>query len=307
MPRTFRFAGCAVPTAALLLLVAHPAAAISFTIDPTSSLSGNIAAGFSVDVHTSLGTQSGSGMVSGSLGSTPTGGIATSPNLTLTQLDFTSADIDAANPGTASGDATLDVFGFIDLTLDVDIDIDNIALDLASATSSALTPMGGGVWSFTGNPNLLIGATAGGSAEGPLGIGFSVPSFSFGGSPPGIMAPITGTLEDLGAAGSKLAFSGSNLEISIPLSGKTENIPIDECIGGSTFLGCLGVNINSLDLTLDYIEFTDVNADIIATSSVQLPVPEPAMAALLLAGSGAVLVGAARRRRSTRGSGRSLH
>src|SRR5690606_13153253 len=111
-------------------------------------------------------------------------------------------------PGPANGSATLDVFGFIPLTLDVKIDVLNISLELADATSTVLSPAGPGIWSFSGNPNLLIGATAKGRADGPLGIGFDVAPFSFGGNPPGIEAPIAGTVESLGEDGSRLLFSG---------------------------------------------------------------------------------------------------
>ena len=285
--RTARFR-----VAALLFPVwlwAGPAAAISFTIDPSSSLSGKVAAGFSVVVNTSLGNVSGDGMVSGNLAATPNGLVVANPNTTLTQLEFQSATIQNPSPGPANGSATLDVFGFIPLTLNVTINVQNIGLELASPTATALTPAGPGVWSFSGNPNLLIGATASGSASGPLGIGFGVPPFTFGGNPPGIVAPIAGTLESLGDAGSRLVFSGTDLTIDVPLSGMSQTVPVGECIGGELFGACLGVRIHSLQLTLNYIQFTDVDAHIVATSSEPLPVPEASALALL--GVGIALVG----------------
>lgn len=278
--------------AALLLPVAQTASALSFTIDPSSTLTGDIAAGFSVRVFTSLGNVDGDGMVEGTLGSTPTGSIDATPVLGLTQLQFDAVDIDSPSPGDATGDATLDIFGFIPLTLDVTIDINSIGLDLASMISTPLTPAGAGLWTFSGNPNLLIGANAGGSASGPLGIGFAVPAFNFGGTPPGIVAPITGTLESLGAAGTQLTFVGSDLTVNVPLSGMTEHINLNQCIGGSIGSLCLGVRITGLDLTLDYIEFSNVNANIVATTFEV--VPEPTTAVLL--GGGLIALAGLRRR-----------
>ena len=297
----FRAAALLVP----LWLWAGPAAAITFTIDPTSSLSGKVAAGFSVVVNTSLGNVSGSGMVSGDLAATANGTVVGNPNPTLTQLDFQSATIQNPNPGPANGSATLDVFGFIPLTLDVTINVQNIGLVLADPTTTALAPAGPGVWSFAGNPNLLIGATASGSASGPLGIGFGVPPFTFGGNPPGIVAPIAGTLESLGDAGSRLVFSGTDLTIDVPLSGMSQTVPVGECIGGELFGACLGVRIHSLQLTLNYIQFTDVDAHIVATSSEPLPAPEASALALL--GIGAALVGVRARPARRRSQTGALH
>jgi hypothetical protein len=257
-----------------------------------------------VTVHSNLGDFPGTGMVSGTLSSTPQGTITAdwgAPNWD-NAVDLSDISIDNPNPGSVTGNVGIDVGILGTLNFALSIDVSNITLGLGSPTStSPLYPSetvpGDGPWTalFASAP-ILLGATASGTASGIVDI--NIAPFTFGSATP-IDIPLAGSL------GRKLDGLGDDIgtTLAVPIPGVNFSVPPGDPVNQpapgcelSTFF--CAVNVTSVDLQITSLEFQNVTGMIDAENlTATIPVPEPSTA-LLATGGLVILAGMARRRRS---------
>jgi hypothetical protein len=294
---------------ALPLAFAAPAAAtpVTHTLISASSLSGTVQAELSFVMHTTtLGDQSGTAMASGALSSTPDGTIAVDWGAPSFTGDLTvpagGVAVNNLNPGTATGSATVSLFGFIPVTFGLSVPLTNLTLGVATSATQPLSPSspGAGPWSAAFSAlDVTIGATGSFTATGPFGINITgplnIPAASVGG------VPVMGTLSRLGGDpgnGTQIDIPISGLDLMVPMGGTT-NIVTPGC---EVSIGLCVVDVTSVDVTLDWLEFQNVNGELIAQQTGVAIVPEPGTMGLVLLGL-AGLAAAARRRAPSAGAG----
>ena len=273
-----------------------------YTVLPTSSLTGDINGTLSVTVYSNVGTFNGSGAVSGALSSTPTGTITAdwgSPGWD-NSVTITDVSIDNPNPGSVTGNVGITI-GILGLqNFDLAIDVDNISLGLDSPATTVPLPSevnpGAGPWTaIFPSADLLLGATASGSASGLVDI--DIAPFSFGSEDP-ISVPLAGSLSRLFSGptevGTGLIVPIPGIDLVVP-PGAPVNQPAPGC--ELTIFGCV-VNVTSVDLQITSLSFENVTGMIYAENlAAVIPTPEPTMALLTAAGMLGLLA-IARRRRS---------
>lgn len=263
-----------------------------------SALSADLDATLSVVAHTSLGDQNGSASASGMLTSTPQGTIEAdwgAPSWSgMLDIPAGGVDIQNPNPGSASGNATLDLFGFIPLNFDLTVNIDTIDIGVASALGSPTSPTpDAGPWVVGDTVDLLLSAQIDFAATGSFGINLGQNDLMIG---PSVVSaiPLVGVFSRTGG------FPGSGSEISITLPGltialppqPTSNVDAPGCeVSGGFF--CL-FNVHSVDVTLTSLTLSNITGTIVAESSTAI-VPEPGAWALFASGL-LGLLGVARRR-----------
>jgi hypothetical protein len=276
--------------------VAHP------IVMSLSSLSANVTATANISLATNLGTQNGTANISGSLSSSPNGTISIDWGNPAWNSQVTAGPgdvvINAPNPGTATGNANINLFGFINTSWNLTVPIDFIKLELASTFSSPTAPLdpgapGPGSWLMGDIVDLALSAQLDFNAVGPFGVNIGTNNVPIG---PTVVTsiPLGAELERLGG------FPGIGSRVEIPIPGglglslgaqppSTVNTPGCEV---STFFCAL--NVTSVTVTLTSLDFTNVTGLIIAEQIGTVIAPEPATALLLGAG---LLVLARRRSR----------
>jgi hypothetical protein len=278
---------------------------LTYTVLPSSTLSGDIVGTLSVTVVSNVGTFPGSGNVSGSLSSTPTGSITAdwgSPGWN-NQIDLTGININNPNPGLVTGPLGISVPILGTLGFNLTINVSNISLSLANPTSTIPLPPevspGPGPWTaIFPAADLMLGATASGTAAGPFGINLNVAPFSFGSASP-ITVPLAGSLSRLYSGPTEIG-----TELLVPIPGISLTVPpgspVSQPVPGcelSTFF--CAVNVTSVTLQITSLQFLNVTGMIYAQNldAVIPTVPEPT-AALLVAGAVVGVLAVARRVRS---------
>lgn len=278
--------------ATALTLLAAPALAIpvTHTINGSlSNLSADLDATLSINANTNLGNQSGSASASGTLSSTPQGAIELdwgAPSWSG-QADIAAggADIQNPNPGSASGNATIDLFGFIPLNFNLNINIDTIDLNLASAFSGTTAPTPGPGPFVTGDiVDIELSAQIDFAAAGSFGINIGQNDLMIG---PSVVTaiPLVGALSRTGGfpgTGTSLNVTLPGLTISLPPQ-PTNTINTPGCeFGPLPFNGCT-LNVSSVDVTLTSLTLSNITGTIVAESTTAI-IPEPAGLALVASG-----------------------
>lgn len=249
-----------------------------------TNLTATVTGTLDVVVRTNLGNIPGSAVATGNLVSSGESGTVQldwgHPEWN-SQLDIAAggASINTGPAGTANGNATLDLFGFIPFNFSLTINVDNISLGLATPYSSATSPLdphtaGAGPWTALDVVDLVLGAQVDFNASGAFGINIGTSNIVIGPSViPGIPLPIS--LERVGGTpgtGSQLSLNiPAGLELSIPPQ-PTSNIPTPGCEFGQTTFGCT-LDVQSVDVTLTSLTFSNVMGTIVATSNTVVPEP----------------------------------
>lgn len=294
----------AAATAAAALLLGAPAAhatPVTHTLLPSSSLSGTVQGTLGIQLFTNLGTQNGTAVATGALSSTPNGTIQIDWGAPTWSgnLDVPSggAAINVPNPGTANGNANINLFGLLNVNFALAIPITNITLGIGLPSTSPVSPndpADPGPWtSNIPSLDLLIGATGSFNATGPFGINVGGPLNIAPASVGGI--PVTGTLTRTGGypgTGTQIEIPVNGLNLSIP-PGAPTNIPTPGC-EVSVLFGC-NLNVTSVNVTLTSLEFLNVTGVIRAAQTGIAVIPEPTTLALVALGL-AGLAAAGRRR-----------
>jgi hypothetical protein len=277
-----------------------------------SNVSATVSGTLGIVVHTNLGDVNGSASASGPLASGTESGTV---NLDWGNPVWSSslaiaaggATINTGPSGSANGNATLDLFGFIPVNFTLTVAVDNISLGVASnygpIPTAPLDPgtPGAGPWTTIGMSDLSVGGQIDFSAVGPFGINVGASNIAIGPSVvSGIPLPLTLSREGGNpGTGSRVTLTiPSGLALSLPAQ-PTSNIATPGCEFGQTSFGCT-LDVTSVDVTLTSLTFTNISGTIAALSNTVI-VPEPA-AALLLGAGLAGLAGLARRRRAGRSS-----
>jgi len=274
---------------------------VTHTLLPSSSLSGTVQGTLGVQLFTNLGTQNGTATATGTLSSTPNGTIqidwgspSWSGNLAVPSGG---AAINVPSPGTATGNATINLFSLLNVNFALSIPISNITLGIGAASTAPISPNNPadpGPWtSSIPALDLTIGATGSFNATGPFGINVSGPLNIAPASVGGI--PVTGTLTRTGGypgTGTQIEIPVNGLNLSIP-PGSPTNIPTPGC-EVSVLFGC-NLNVTSVNVTLTSLQFLNVNGVIRAAQTGIAVIPEPTTMALV--GLGLAGLAAAGRRR----------
>lgn len=280
-----------------MLAAAGPAGAASivFTVDGTQSmLTADVSATLDVTAYTSLGNAPGNASASGPLSSVPTGTITADvsgvPGGAL-QVDVAAggAPITTPSPGSANGTATINLFGFIPLNLDLTVNVDSIGIDLASPLSTLADPLAPDEWGGIGMVDILLSAQVDFSATGSFGINIAQNDILIG---PSVVSaiPLVSLLRNTGG-GSEIELPFPGLSISLPPQ-PTSNFDAPGCeVSGGFFCA---FNVHSVDVALTSLTLSNIQGTIVATSAETLP--EPGAAALLGAALAALGLRAGRRR-----------
>jgi hypothetical protein len=302
-----RFVRSSFAALAVLLLAssAHATPVAHPIVASLSNLSANVTATANISLATNLGTQNGTANISGTLSSSPNGSITIdwgNPNWN-SQVTAGPGDvvINAPNPGTANGNASINLFGFINTNWTLTVPVDFIKLELASNFASPTAPLdpgaaGLGPWLTGDIVDLALSAQLDFNAVGPFGVNIGTSNVPIG---PTVVAaiPLAAQLARIGG------MPGTGSRVEVPLPGglslslgaqppSTVNTPGCEV---SVLFGC-NLNVTSVTVTLTSLNFTNVSGLIIA-EQVGTIVPEPATLGLVGGGLAGLTVAARRRRR----------
>jgi hypothetical protein len=257
-----------------------------------------------IGVNTSLGTVNGSASASGSLFSNvETGAIQVdwgAPSWdNQIQLPAGGMAVSLNDMGSASGEATFDLFGFIPITFDVDVNVRDLGIGLGSTYSATPNPSdpappGAGSWNSFDFVTLLLASEFDVDISF-LGIGTTIGPEDVGPEPVGGI-PLVTSLSRLGGNPG----NGSQIELPLPTGLSlsfgplpSRRIPVPGCEVDAS-IGCAS-DLESVDLRLTNFTLSNLAGQIVGTQVVEA-IPEPSTLALLGLGT-AVLAWGVRRRR----------
>jgi hypothetical protein len=292
---------------ALQAVVAAPGAAlpVSHVVSATlTNVTATVSGTMNVMVYSNLGSVPGTASASGPLASSGESGTITvdwgNPAWnSLLEAGPGDANINLGPSGSANGSANLNLFGFIPVTFNITVNVDNINLTLASSFASTTGPVdpgaaGPGPWLGIDTVDLALSAQVDFNATGPFGINIGTNNIAIG---PAVVnaIPLAVSLARIGGmpgVGSQVSIPIPNgLSLALPAQ-PTSNIPTPGCEFGQTTFGCT-LDVSSVDVTLTSLTFSNLAGTVVATSSTVVPEPTAA----LLIGAGIVGLAVARRRR----------
>lgn len=281
----------ALPGAALAVPVGH-------TVDASlSMLSADVTGTIALAVHTNLGTVNGNANAAGTLSSSNESGTIVldwgSPSW-AGQLDVAAggASLNTGPVGSVPGSATLDLFGFIPVNFSLAINVDFLSITFDGAFSGSTSPpaFGTGPWSAVDLVDLGLGAQIDFTGTGPFGITIANNNIPIGPSTiAGIPVPLT--LEHFGG-GSEVTLTIPGLTLELPPQ-PTSNFATPGC-EVSASIAC-ALDVQSVDVTLTSLTFSNIQGTLVATQGVTPIVPEPSVLGMLALGLGGLAFASRRR------------